>query len=338
MQVSHIVPPGWAGIFPKGSYRMVLAHWVLGYPGYAATMKGSPRALAPDSPFILLDNGVFEGEQVTLDQLNEAARRVCADEVVLPDVQGDPKATLHRSWTALGKIATNRLVFVPQGATHEEWAKCLQAWISRWEHSDWADVYTLTIGISSLRNPEDRKAIQGTRPQQMIEAAKTAYPVHLLGIASPRVFGEEELPVALSCGVRGVDSSTAFALGASGKLLTMKQPKEFLRVPGSYDLLPTNSKRLIYLNRAILEHWVAEGEGSEVVPTHIVRSTAQRWLKYYQEGFCPLEDVLKAVGLKGKFALTRGSRKGRNATRREKHLRPLEDNEKPLDHEEVINV
>ncbi len=338
MKVAHIIPPGWAGIYPKGAYRMVLAHWALEYPKYAATVKGASRALAVDSPFILLDNGAFEGRELSNAQLNEAARRVVADEVVLPDVKGDGAATLRRSWSALGKLATTRVVFVPQGKDVEEWSKCLRAWLRRWEGSEWSKTYTLTIGITSLRDPETKEQVKGVRAALMLEASKTAYPLHLLGIGDPYLFASEDLPMALKCAVRGVDTSTAFAQAAAGKMLTTDRQKEFLREPSAYDLLDTSQRRLVWLNIEILDAWVASGEGNEYVSTWLIRNVAHKWLKYYAEGYCPLHDAMEAVGLRGRFALTRGARLGRTKTRREKHIREVERDEDLPEWEEEINV
>jgi hypothetical protein len=86
--------------------------------------------------YLILDNGADElpegqGIQTTLVRATE----LCAQEVVLPDVQWDGKATLEHTMEALawlrgidGETAYNRarrprLMIVPQGRTRDEWEK-----------------------------------------------------------------------------------------------------------------------------------------------------------------------------------------------------------------------
>lgn len=309
MKVANIVPPSWIGIYPPGEYRLALAHWVLKYPDYAKRIKSS-RA------YVLLDNGAFEGMQLTASQLNEAAAAVGADEVVLPDVLGDSGETLRRSWEVLGKLAVKRVMFNPQGKTHQEVVDCLEAWLDKWNKSDWGSAYSLGLCLVSLRDSAG-KVLPGTRLNYAPELVGTGLPVHMLGVNNIKMFASRELPVVYKLGIRGMDTSSAFALGAEGILLTPTAKKVFLKAPEGYKELTTFQRRLIFLNLAILDFWVGAGEGIEYIPTLMIRKLAQRWLRYWAEGFATLPDVMRACGMpSGRYALLKEDH-------RERGIRPL---------------
>jgi hypothetical protein len=308
---------------------MALAHWVFQYPKYAEQMRKGPKGR---SSYILMDSGSFEEQQVSLGRLNEAADALKADEVVLPDTPGDPKETLKQSWDALGKIATKRVMFVPQGRTHEEWYKCLDAWLDRWSKHSWDDAYQLSIGIASLRAPGSTKTVVGTKAALLQEALKFHYPIHLLGLPHLGNHVKDILPRVNTTGVRGMDTSTAFALGVRGILVTPTAKKVRLGDPTQYTKLSTHIRRLIVLNIRILDAWTFHGEGSATIPAHLIRNTASAWLKYYAEGFTELDVVMKACGMPaGKYALLK-------VRRREKYVRPLSRFERPTEEEILVEV
>jgi hypothetical protein len=323
VRIAHIVPPDWTNNFPLGEYRMALAHWVFKYPAYAAQLRSNQDA------YILMDSGSFEGQQVSVDQINEAADALKADEVVLPDVPGDSKETLKRSWDALGKIATKRVMFVPQGRTHEEWCKCLDSWLSQWSKHSWRDSYDLSIGVASLRAPGSTKTVVGTKAKLLQVALGRDFSIHLLGLPHLGNHVKDILPVR---GVRGIDTSTAFALGARGILVTPTAKKIRLGDPEQYAQLDTNARRLITLNMRILESWGAADAKPEVIQVYLIRQTASKWLKYYAQGFASVTDVMKACGMpKGRYALLR-------QRRREMYVRPLTRFEKLTDKEILVEV
>lgn len=325
MRLARIVPPQWEGLFPTGPYRMALAHWVLKYPQYV-------KQIRKGAEYILLDNGAFEGEQVDIAGLNKATELVGADEIVLPDVQGEPKETLQRSWAALGKVSATRVLFVPQGRTTKEWEDCLHSWLTKWKESTWGTAYTLAIGVVALRKDKGTKPRVGTRAGLITEVLATSLPFHILGVHSPSEFAKNGLPAARTADARGVDTSLPFALGAAGGLLTPKSAKIPLGDPEKYETLPTHSRRLIHLNLRILTEWVENGTVTDNIPTHWIRQTASKWLKYYAEGFAPLEDTMAACGLpKGRYALLKEQN-------REKYVRQLAHFEKPSSKETLVEV
>jgi hypothetical protein len=279
-----------------------------------------------------MDSGSFEGQQVSLGRLNEAADALKADEVVLPDTPGDPKETLKRSWDALGKVATKRVMFVPQGRTHEEWCKCLGVWLDKWSKHSWDDSYQLSIGIASLRAPGSTKTVVGTKAALLQEALKFHYPLHLLGLPHLKNHVKDVLSQAQTGGVRGIDTSTAFALGVRGDLVTPAAKKVRLGDPKQYTKLSVRIRRLIELNIAILDDWTFRGEGGNTIATYLIRDLASKWLKYYAVGFAELDVVMKACGMPaGKYALLK-------VRRREKSVRPLPRFRKLEENEVLVEV
>jgi hypothetical protein len=308
---------------------MALAHWVFQYPKYAEQMRKGPEGR---SSYILMDSGSFEGQQVNLERFNKAADALKADEVVLPDAPGDPKETLRRSWDTLSKIATKRVMFVPQGRTYEEWCKCLEVWLNQWSKHSWDDAYKLSLGVASLREPNSTKTVVGTKAALLEKILDLGYPVHLLGLPHLGNHVKDILPRAHTAGVRGIDTSTAFALGVRGILVTPAAKKVRLGNPTQYTKLNTHTRRLIVLNIRILNAWTLCGKGSEAIPTHLIRNTASAWLKYYAEGFTELDIVMEACGMPaGKYALLKEHR-------REKSIRPLPRFQKLEENEVLVEV
>lgn len=305
VKVAHIVPPRWEGLFAKGEYSMALAHWVLLNDNYAkALRKVSGR-------YIILDNGVFEGEQLPSQKLREACEKIRADEVVLPDTRGNPKDTLEKSAKYLQGTPANRVMFVPQATSLEGWFRCLDAWLNAWVSKNWSEVFTLTIGVSAPRTSlEDMTPKRAIRTVILQNVAEYGYPLHLLGVSDPKAFAYSELPEAKLAGVRGVDTSLAFALGANDILLTPSAKKIHLGDPDKYESLNTGQKRLTLLNQRILSEWCSAGKGDDRIATHWIRQTAKKWLKYYAEGFASIKEVMKACCMpRGKYALLQQRRR-----------------------------
>lgn len=312
MNIAHVVPPPWTGAYMQGKYYMALAHWVLRYPTYAEQLLRRPQ-----NAYLLMDSGTFEEAQVSVPEMNKAAAAVAADEVILPDIAGDSQGTLRRSWGALGHIVTKRVMFVPQGRTNKQWHECLHYWLREWEKHSWDSNYYLSIGVTSLRQADSTKPLLGSKPNLLEEALKVGRPLHLLGIPHLGNFTENLLKTAYAGRVRGVDTSTAFALGAEGILVTPHARKVRLGDPTKYERLNTWARRLIALNIRILDEWIVGGEGSDTIPVFWIRQTASKWLKYWAEGFATPLVVMKACGMPtGKYAFLRWAGK-------EKYIRPL---------------
>lgn len=331
MKIAHIVPPNWVNTFasPNITYQMTLAHWVLGLGSEEYLKKLRVR---DPKVHLLMDNGTFEGESHTIKELNKACSLAKANEVVLPDSAGNPGETLRYSWSALDKIVCENVLFAPQGHTLEEWCECLKAWVGKWESSTYNDSYNLSIGIPSIRKTGSTKPVGVSKAEQITYAAKFNYPIHLLGLPDLKRFVEEDLKTALDCGIRGIDTSTAFALGAEGKLVSSQTKKTYLKGPLDYQELPTHRRRLIHLNMAILNDWIRTGDAAQGIFCGTIRQCASRWLKFWAEGLAPLSKVMRACGMPlGRYALTK-------VRRRELFTRPLNKLERLAEDETLIQV
>ncbi len=329
MKIAHIVPPNWMNTFasPNTTYQMTLTHWVLGFEEYLKKLRARDPKV-----YLLLDNGTFEGKSHTIKELNKACSLSKANEVVLPDSAGNPGETLRSSWNALDQIVCENVMFVPQGNTLKEWCDCLEAWIGKWEPSTYSDSCNLSIGIPSIRKVDSTKPVGVSKVEQITYAAKFSYPIHLLGLPSLKRFIEEDLKTALDLEVRGIDTSTAFALGAAGKLVSLQTKKTYLKDPLSYPELPIYSRRLIQLNMAILDDWVRTGDAVSGIHCGTIRQCASRWLKFWVEGIVPLGKVMRACGVPlGRYALT-------EARGREQFIRPLTKLERLDKGETLIQV
>ena len=296
MKVAHIVQPIWSSNYNLGDYRFALAHWVKQYKDtYTAPMKS-------EKAYMILDNGAFEGQTQSEDDILSAAQKLGADEIVLPDVPGDPKATLSASYKAFKKFSGYRTMFVPHGQTPEEWFECVDAWVSKIrEAKEESKVGYHTIGISPLRYLEG--GYKYTK-EMINHVRKLDMPIHLLGCADMWYFTSELLPHLAKWNIRGMDTSYAFALGAKGILLTPSSPKVNLGDTEQYDILTTNQRRLVALNIAILNNWIADGAvDNRGLSDKIIRQVASQWVKYYQPQFERLEMVMRVCGMSGEYII-----------------------------------
>lgn len=104
---------------------MLLTHLVEKYPSYVE------EALKHKYTYKILDNSLIElGDALSMERLIEAADKIKANEIILPDVFKDGKATLESAkksieWlkehNLLGKY---KLMAVAHGTTREEFKKC----------------------------------------------------------------------------------------------------------------------------------------------------------------------------------------------------------------------
>ncbi|MBD3388170.1 MAG: hypothetical protein GF414_04575 [Candidatus Altiarchaeales archaeon] len=253
----------------------------MGDDKYAREMSRGPS-------YLILDNGAFEGEQQSGSTLQHLASKVGADEVVLPDVRGDAKGTLEASLRAL-KLARGglRVMFVPHGKTLDEWKRCLDTWVEEARNK----VEFMTIGVSPMRYLESPEDIW---EEALKHAVSFRYPVHLLGVADVGYYAKTVIPTAHRLGLRGMDTSLAFALGARGILLTAGAEKHLLGNPKQYANISMKDRRLIETNMEILRSWVATGEAK--VSEFVIRDTCSRWTRYYGRGFATMEQVMKTCG------------------------------------------
>jgi len=271
MKLATISAPQWARTFQRGDYHVVIAPWVRDVAGYAQYYNEAHR---PSNAHIILDNGAFEGWSMMPEDLVNAATLIGADEIVLPDVLNESKGTLKLSWQCARYLADETdiqgCMFVPQALTLEKWLECLNAWLEVWYTRGLHEHLTLSIGVPGhLRE----KWVPETFGATMRKLECTGLAIHLLGVQDVQEF-IVQLPHTI--GLRGVDTSLAFALGAHGKLLTPYAKKVRLGNIKQYDKLQSHRLPLIRLNILILRLWCEQGFAPDGIPIELVRQVAAR--------------------------------------------------------------
>ncbi len=197
MRVAIIAPIANLNLCMASNYHMALAHLVLQSEEYATFYRARSKAGA----FVLMDNGVVEGNPLPLAKVIEAAKRIDASEIVLPDTIRDGTRTWHQVDNAYQtgafrdfiKDTHTSVMAVPHGVRMVTWMACLQ---------HLAEYPINTIGLSKFEIHDPRAAVQGR--VAMIPHVKCIMPkveIHFLGLGGS--------PIEIShptTEVRGVDS------------------------------------------------------------------------------------------------------------------------------------
>ncbi|MNB67133.1 hypothetical protein D3C75_136180 [compost metagenome] len=125
MKAATIVPQKYLHLIENQTYHMALAHLIgkAGFEDYSAfyELKGKQ-----DDKFLIMDNGLIEGDPRPIEEIVEKAKLLYASELVLPDVFRDSPATLSAVERAFDYIYDNgiydlKVMAVAQGNTYEEW-------------------------------------------------------------------------------------------------------------------------------------------------------------------------------------------------------------------------
>lgn len=156
MQIINIVPVGNICMEYTQPMHMYLTHLVEKYPMYVKVAQQADG-------YKILDNSLIEcGKAMTIERVLDAAEKIEADEIILPDVFQDRKGTLDAIDWALVKISQHylgktpfKLMAVAQGKNYLEWDACYQELVVREE----IDV----IGVPKVC----AKMLPGGRPEVM---------------------------------------------------------------------------------------------------------------------------------------------------------------------------
>lgn len=156
MQIINIVPVGNICMEYTQPMHMYLTHLVEKYPMY---IKVAQQA----GGYKILDNSLIElGNAMTIERVLDAAEKIKAHEIILPDVFQDCDGTLRAidaalteiDWRYSGECPFN-LMAVAQGKTWDEWDKCYEQLM--------ADDRINVIGIPKVC----AKMLPGGRPEVM---------------------------------------------------------------------------------------------------------------------------------------------------------------------------
>lgn len=125
MKVATIVPQNYLHLTKNDDYFMCLGN-LINKPGMEKYTDFF-RQRSEEGKYVIMDNGLIEGDQRPITELLEKAKAVGAAEMILTDVFCDCTATLdaiERDMQALEGLEHPYLMVVPQGATLEEWVTC----------------------------------------------------------------------------------------------------------------------------------------------------------------------------------------------------------------------
>lgn len=193
-------------------YFMALAHLVQEDDAYASFF----RARADEGAFVLMDNGVVEGDQQTLETLVWCAERINATEIILPDAINNPRKTLEMSSQALKWLRVEgferRLMAVPQGGTVRQWLDCLR------DMRDWP---VNAIGISRFVPGPRQAALLAAHNKDLLPAW---HDYHLLGcLGDPKEVADITAAFP-DLNLRGVDSAYPLYYALEGLALPSEHP------------------------------------------------------------------------------------------------------------------
>ena len=198
--------------------HLILANRVLADKEYAQYYK----ARSQSGDLVIIDNGAFElGRSLPGPDLIEAASRVAAKEIVLPDVLRDAFHTVRGVTQFLHDWDNSRpkwsmglwqptFMVVPQGRNAEEWYECLEELVRL--------VPRATLGLFEelAEWTGSRFAfLQDLHARHMCKPKKR--PIHLLGMQEGRELIDEIVSVrsAFSC-VRSIDSGKPITYALHG--------------------------------------------------------------------------------------------------------------------------
>lgn len=175
-----------------GTYQLLIAPVILYDPRLYREFF-----LEHDDQFVIVDNGIIEGDQLGPEELAHAASIVDAQLVVMPDTVDDGPDTVRKVAEALPAFrrvdsATDTMGVV-QGTTFEECMECARALAS--------------MGVDWLSAPRGLTKNLGSRvPLVLSLAAEFGLPQHVLGFSDN--IADDLMAATAHRSVRGIDAAT----------------------------------------------------------------------------------------------------------------------------------
>ncbi len=210
MKVATILPVPMLFMAEGDNYHLCLTHLVQQSKEYADFFERQSRRGA----FVIIDNGAAEGTVQPIQRVVDAAYRVQARELVLPDEIYDMKKTLLLAEDALDYLHYlgdgPRVMGVPHGETFDEWKKCARELAVMGVH---------TLGISKFITPKYGVDARFHAVRFILECLIPHFPrlsIHLLGCWNhPREIGTIVQNLDHPA-IRGTDSAIAYVYTAGG--------------------------------------------------------------------------------------------------------------------------
>lgn len=226
-KLAHIVPRSCLSVIAENGYQMCLANIVKANAEYAdfyanlrkVDLPSSNAEITIELPYVLMDNGAAEGNQLSNAELILCYEKIKPSEVVLPDTLLNGKETLYKSKEALqfitqyyNGIPPFKFMAVPQGKTLEEWEECAEQMVQ------WPQLTTL--GISKflqmeLGYPQVRYEAAEILDKLFKKYGRYDIEVHLLGCnESPAIISSIAKAFPF---VRGCDSAYGYICAQDDK-------------------------------------------------------------------------------------------------------------------------
>lgn len=219
MKVATILPQHYLHICEDEDYLMALAH-LINKPGMENYTSFFKRKGLDENSYLIMDNGVIEGDPRPISELLDKALQIHANELILPDSFRNSKETLRLVEEATMYLA-NRIedvgemgfMAVPQGETLEQWLSCAVLLLDNPAVSCLGipkvlvDIVGRDGRYVAIKSLMDRVGDLGGRDIHLLGCWKT--PLEVSIIAKGVLQGD--LP-----DVRGVDSIIAYNMARSG--------------------------------------------------------------------------------------------------------------------------
>ena len=232
-------------IMPKGKYQlmyrepvvMLLTHLVENDDNYVKLALNHP------STYKILDNSLIElGGALSMERLVAAADKINANEIILPDVFMDAKATVNSTKNAIKWLKKNnclgkyKLMAVCHGKTEKEFKWCFHK-LNKMKYVD-------VIGIPKVMCSFDW--VNKSRASLYPVFKKTKKEIHFLGVWEN--LGELlDLPSNVYKKVRSADTCL-FALDVIQNLNFIDSRKGTIKLDGEYRAL-TNKKYIPFMEK-----------------------------------------------------------------------------------------
>lgn len=215
MEMATIVPQRYIDITKDSKMHMALAHLV-GVEG----MEKYTEFFENAQGFRILDNGLIENAQVTVEDLLQKAELINADELILPDVYKDSRETFRRvsadiKWLR-GHGYEKKIQVVPQGDSLDDWLKCAMALITNFG----TEIDTIGIPKHLIDTAADRDArLKAIAMLDEMCPTFRSFDIHLLGcwktplevLTIAKAAEQGIIPVVRSC-----DSAIAYVYARKG--------------------------------------------------------------------------------------------------------------------------
>lgn len=207
--------------------------------------------------FVILDNGMFEDDMFTTENLIELVDKWAPDELVMPDVRGDMESTLEAMDRFLNVFEQIHFDWTPtlMAVVQVDSAKQIPEFIQR--AIDLEGVHVGNEGAFTFGIPRRLVETIGTFARvNVVDFLQEMVPdnaIHLLGYArngcDPKEFNEFK---ELSDRVRSADTEAPFLWAYCGSYLTNPTPYER---PGNWMNITNLPSALVKENISLIDRW-----------------------------------------------------------------------------------